>query len=741
MGVKATSENYLKLIIYLVVIVLINIAGATLFFRIDLTKNDVYTLSDASKETVASLSEPLTINVFFTKNLPAPYNNTERYVTDLLKEYAIYANKQHSYFNVKFYDVTPEEDSPVEEAAANRELAKNYGIYPHQIRVVDKDEVKFKNAYMGLVMIHGDIIEKIPSITETDGLEYKLTTAMRKLNNKISALLSLPDKIKVKLFLSSSLKVVAPLMQIKDLDGLPQKVESVVEKLRGKNYGKLAYEYLDPSLNQELASDVEKFNIMNLGWQEIPDRNIKAGKGAIGLVMEYGTKHVTIPLMQILDIPLIGRQYQMTDLTQLEETITENIDGLIDINENIGYLADHGTLPLNSPPQMGPFQQQDPNSISSFKTLASQNYTFKEINLKEKDIPKGLNCLIIARPKEKFSDYELFQIDQHLMNGNSIAFFMDVFDEVAPQQNNFSGFNQGPSYMPIDSGLEKLFTHYGIRMKKSFVLDENCYKQQSPQQFGGGERMIYFAPLIKSENINEKLDFMRNIKGLVTLKISPLELDAETIAKNGITAHKLFASSAKSWEMKGRINLNPMFIRPPDKDEDKSSMPLAYLLEGEFPSYFDGKTIPVRKKESEEKEDKENAEDKKKEDAKSDDAPQLTDKIKGESGFIAKGLPGKIFIIASSEIIKDNMIDKEGASPNATFIMNIIDSLNNRDALALMRSKNQNFNPLDETEPSTRTYVKALNIAGLPVLVTVFGLLVLFRRQYRKNQIKMMFEK
>ena len=69
MGVKDRSGNYTRFITYLVVIVLINAVGITLFFRFDLTSNRIFSLSEASKEVVSTLSEPLTINVFFTKNL------------------------------------------------------------------------------------------------------------------------------------------------------------------------------------------------------------------------------------------------------------------------------------------------------------------------------------------------------------------------------------------------------------------------------------------------------------------------------------------------------------------------------------------------------------------------------------------------------------------------------------------------------------------------------------------------
>ncbi len=113
MGSKNRSGGYVKFFTYLIIIVLINVAATTLFFRWDLTKNKVFSISKASQKVVSTLSEPLTINVFFTSNVPAPYNNVEQYLRFLLKEYSIYANR---YFIYRFYDVINDEGSVVKEA-------------------------------------------------------------------------------------------------------------------------------------------------------------------------------------------------------------------------------------------------------------------------------------------------------------------------------------------------------------------------------------------------------------------------------------------------------------------------------------------------------------------------------------------------------------------------------------------------------------------------------------------------
>jgi len=733
MGLKNISGKYIKFLIYLIVVILLNVAGVTLFFRLDLTGNRIYSISDASKQVVSTLSEPLTINVFFTRNLPAPYNTIERYLKDLLQEYSAFANQ---YFNYRFFDVSPDEGDISRNSKENQELAKNYGIHPLQIQAFEQDEVKFQKAYMGLVLIHGDIIEQIPAITSTDGLEYRLTTAIMKLNNKVSALLSLPEKIRIRLFLSSSLERVAPYMGLKTLSEMPEKIEHIVNQLNDKQYDKLAFEYLDPSKDPSLNEESKKYSILNLSWPALSKENIEAGNGAIGLVVEYKDRAVSIPLLRVFKIPIIGTQYELADINQMEEIINGSIESLIGINEKLGILASHGTLDVVgiSPPD--PSGQRVSDNVNVFRTLISENYSIDDVDLKEGPIPAGLKCLVIPRPTEPFNEYELFQIDQFLMQGKSLALFLDAFNEVVPPGQTGMPFGgaQQPVYVPFDTGIEKLLKHYGISIKKSFVMDENSFKQSVPKQFGGGEQNIYFAPIIKNSYINKDLEFMKRIKGLIALKISPLDLDTQRINKNGIVAHRLFSSSEKSWEMSDRINLNPMLIRPPASADEQQSLPLAYILEGEFPSYFSGKPIPEKQSvKNEDKEtDAENIADEK-------PGPDLSN-IKGEETFLSKGKPGKIFLMASSDMLKDNVLDSKGRDPNTLFILNILDFLNDREPIAVMRNKEQHLNPLSDTGSATKTIVKSFNIAGLPVLTVLFGFAVWLRRHSRKKRIQMMFQ-
>ncbi|MBF0389353.1 MAG: Gldg family protein [Desulfamplus sp.] len=769
---------WFKFLIYMVVVALVNIAGVTLFFRADLTANKIYSISDASKKVVSTLSEPLTIKVFFTKNLPAPHNNTERYLRDLLEEYAAKGGKV---FNYKFYDVTATDAGVTEQTNINRDMAEDYGISPVQIRVIENDEVKFQQAYMGLVIIHGDMIEKIPAITSTDALEYTLTSAIQKLNNKVSALLALDEKIKITLYLSSSLENVAPLMGLDEISEMPKLIEKVVERLNIRSLDKVDYKYIDPNVglnagsNSTLDELSKKYNLMVMKWPQIPQKAIEAGSGVASIVMEYKDRVKTTNLISTINIPIIGTTYQMVDPASLEGLFTQTMETMIGINEDIGYLADYGTHTLMDT-NLAMMQGQQQSSMRAFNHLISQRYSIQSINLKTDDIPSavpiskskpipdGLKTLIIARPTEPFSDYELFLIDQALMRGTNIAFFIDTFNEIMSSQQ--FGFGGGPQFIPIDTGLERLLNHYGIKIDNSYILDDNCYKQQMPQNQGGGEQKIYFAPIIKDANINNTPAYMNNIKGIIAMKISPLELDEKQVEQNAIKATKLFSSSEKSWLMEGNINLNPMFIINPPSDSSKmKSYPLAYMLNGEFKSYFAGKPIPQKPTKS--SDDKDNEKDEAKEainenididapDKKGEIAESNTDdmkqkivkenkdeiaKIEVENSIITKGKPAKIFVIACSAILQDNMLDPEGRSTNATFLLNIIDHLNDKDDIAAMRSKIQTLNPLEETSPIARTFIKVFNIAALPILVILFGFGVWAKRASRKKAIKLQFEK
>jgi ABC-type uncharacterized transport system involved in gliding motility auxiliary subunit len=184
--------------------------------------------------------------------------------------------------------------------------------------------------------------------------------------------------------------------------------------------------------------------------------------------------------------------------------------------------------------------------------------------------------------------------------------------------------------------------------------------------------------------------------------------------------------------MRAPINLNPMTLRPPAKGDDMRSRPIAYLLEGRFPSYFAGKPLPIR----EAGPTKEGAPEPPPTAAP---PPIDTSKIERRAPFIEKGQPGRIFLMASSEMLRNVVVDESGRGANTVFALNVIDYLNGREGIAVMRAKEQKFNPLEDTSAGRKTFIKSFAIAGLPVLVALSGVGVWFYRTARKKRIREMF--
>ena len=724
--------RYGKVLLYLIVVVLINLVGLNLFTRFDLTANRVYSLSSASKEVVSTLSEPLTFKVFFSANLPAPYNGVERYIHDLLQEYALAGN---NYFNYQFYNPAGEDET----AAINQELARSYGIQPVQIRAIEQDEVKFQKAYMGLVIIHGDLVESLPAITTTEGLEYQLTMAIRRMNNKISRLLALPEKIKIDLFLSSSLELVGPYMNLENLESLPDLISTMVSRLNDQLYDRIEFSFLDPSKALDTEKKAIDEQVMELKWKEFTNRQgekISGDHGYAGLTVSFSGQRQELHLISAVKVPIFGTQYLLTPLEDLEVMLNIAIENVIGINEKIAYLGSHGTLPLQA--AMGMPGQPQPEAAANFHRLLSQEYTPDMVTLEQMSLLSGVRTLIIARPTETFTDWELYLLDQFLLQGNNLAIFYDPFEEKMPPQNMMM-MGQGPSYEPLATGLEKLIAHYGVNMGQAYVMDQECFKQQLPPAQGGGERAHYFAPLIENQNINKNYPFIKNIKGLVMIKAAPLTVDVEKLARAEIKAEELFSSSAKSWLMQDRIDFNPMLMRPPTDSTQLSRYSLAYLLEGSFTSYFSGRPVPEKPHDpkvpvaEEELKDGEQA------------ANKTLASLVDEGGLeslgvrLEKGKPGRIIVVGSADILRDNIVDEGGTTPNAQLLMNMVDYLNDRQDLAVLRSKTQRFNPLVDIAPESRSLIKGANLVGLPLLVIFAGLLAWLRRGARRRKLKQMF--
>ena len=171
MNTKKT-QAILRILLILAILVLLNFISVRLFGRLDLTSQNVYTLSDASKSLVQSLDDRVTVKAYFTEDLPSPYNNNRRAVLDLLNEYKAYASGNLTY---EFINPTGEK---------GEQDAQQQGISPVQVQVVKEDKFEVKRGYLGLIMLYEDRKEILPVVQNLSTLEYDISSALKRLTTR-----------------------------------------------------------------------------------------------------------------------------------------------------------------------------------------------------------------------------------------------------------------------------------------------------------------------------------------------------------------------------------------------------------------------------------------------------------------------------------------------------------------------------------------------------------------------------
>lgn len=155
------------------ILILLNIIASRFFFRIDYTEDQRYSLSNATKNILVSLDEPITITAYFSEDLPPNILKVRQDFRDILVEYASYSNGQIVY---EFVNPSESEETELK--------AQQSGIQPIMINVRERDQVKQQRAYLGAIIQIGDKKEVIPFIQPGAAMEYTLSTNIKKLSVK-----------------------------------------------------------------------------------------------------------------------------------------------------------------------------------------------------------------------------------------------------------------------------------------------------------------------------------------------------------------------------------------------------------------------------------------------------------------------------------------------------------------------------------------------------------------------------
>ncbi len=165
-----SSKLFLSAVLILGIVIMTNLLLGEFSLRFDLTEDKQYTLSDATKNMLAELEEPITVKAFFSEELQPEIAKTKTDFRELLQEYAERSDGMLVY---EFLD--PNKDEEIKQNALQA------GVQPTIISVREKNELTQKEAFMGAVLEMREEKEVIPLLPPNSPLEYTLTTSIKKL--------------------------------------------------------------------------------------------------------------------------------------------------------------------------------------------------------------------------------------------------------------------------------------------------------------------------------------------------------------------------------------------------------------------------------------------------------------------------------------------------------------------------------------------------------------------------------
>jgi len=196
---RVKRQNVTELILLVVLLVLINVVGSFLFFRLDLTQEKRYSLSKGSREFLRELDDIIYVKVYLDGNeLPAGFRRLKKATREMLDEFRVYAKN-----NVEYEFINPSESSDkTTREEVYRQLAADgleyFNITEQNNEGMEVTQVIFPGAMISY-RAHGQEFEKPVNLLKRsvsqqmndqvinrsmENLEYELISAFRHISRE-----------------------------------------------------------------------------------------------------------------------------------------------------------------------------------------------------------------------------------------------------------------------------------------------------------------------------------------------------------------------------------------------------------------------------------------------------------------------------------------------------------------------------------------------------------------------------
>ncbi len=503
-----------------------------------------------------------------------------------------------------------------------------------------------------------------------------------------------------------------------DYKRLRNETREILNELKAYNK-EIVFDFINPNALPDKSSQTAlQEQLYNKGL--IPRRvtNIEQGKKVDqtifpGAIVSYQGREFPMPIFK----SQLGRSEEEminNSIQQLEYTFASAIR-MITIRKkpSVAFTTGHGELSdmqtYGAVYAMTPFYKVDRVELNG-----KGSALFKIDPRDSTHLKRRFDAIIIAKPDSTFSRQDGFLIDQFIMNGGKVLFFLDpMFASMDSLQD--TGATIG---LRMNLGLEQQLFNYGVRLNANLIKDLYCMPLPMNTQPAGAKSEFrffpwYFSPILTSQASHP---IVKNLNDIKTEFISSID----TLQTPGIRKTILLTTSkySKTENNPVPVNISIMLEKQNPALYSESYLPVAVLLEGEFPSFWESRPRP------------------------------------DEEGGLAKldrSIPTQILVVSDGDIIK-NQFRKDPSTGqvqplplgfdrftetffgNQDLLLNALNYMLDDTRLIEARTKDFKVRRLDPIKLENRQIVRRwqfINVAGPILLVILSGLIIFFVRRKR----------
>jgi gliding-associated putative ABC transporter substrate-binding component GldG len=382
--------------------------------------------------------------------------------------------------------------------------------------------------------------------TRADLTENHIYTLSRASRNVVAGL---EDRLTVKAYFSKDLPT--------PYNANSRYVNDALDDYRAYSRGKFVFEFVDPADETKLEEEAQRYRVQPVQVNVMEKDNVQLKKVYMGLVLIYGDKHETLPLIQDVE----NFEYEMT--SAIKRVVADRLP-------KVGFLTGFGM------PDLGQDMRQLAGALSKHYQVVPVS-TSQGNNL----IEEGVDVLCIVQPKAALDEWTKFCIDQYVMHGGKVGWFI----------NKVKADIQSSQASPAQLNVDDLTRSYGFAVGNNLVSDLNAsmINVQQQQGFFMITNMVRYPAFPRITDINRQMPMVKDLQELTLF--FPSSVDTLRSGRSNVTYTPLFQTSEYTRVQQGRYDINPM---TPARKEDFTGgrKLLGVAMTGDFASAFQGKSVP-----------------------------------------------------------------------------------------------------------------------------------------------------